>query len=201
MNYDIEKELKEIQIQYDKVLKERNELEKENKLLKKDLEVLEILKKHSTKLDEEDNKVIETALKEYELMKQTKIITFDKEISNDDLEKLTHQRMFVAKSKQCEIKPLPNEEANGKLHKILEIEEELGIDLVTLFSALKNGVYYFAKQNQLMFDYVSLISNYIDVGPHDKLSYSFITFYDRQTLSFEDYGKTFSLTREELEDE
>ena len=45
MNNDIEKELKELQIQYDKVLKERNELEKENKLLKKDLEVLEMLKK------------------------------------------------------------------------------------------------------------------------------------------------------------
>ena len=37
MNNDIEKELKELQIQYDKVLKERNELKKENKLLKKDL--------------------------------------------------------------------------------------------------------------------------------------------------------------------
>ena len=47
MNNDIEKELKELQIQYDKLLKERNELEKENKLLKKDLEVLEIIKKWS----------------------------------------------------------------------------------------------------------------------------------------------------------
>ena len=37
MNNDIEKELKELQIQYDKVLKDRNELNKENKLLKKDL--------------------------------------------------------------------------------------------------------------------------------------------------------------------
>ena len=47
MNNAIEKELKELQIQYDKVLKERNELEKENKLLKKDLEILEIIKKWS----------------------------------------------------------------------------------------------------------------------------------------------------------
>ena len=47
MNNDIEKELKELQIQYDKVLKERNELEIENKLLKKDLEILEIIKKWS----------------------------------------------------------------------------------------------------------------------------------------------------------
>ena len=37
MNNDIEKELKELQIQYDKVLKDRNELKKENKLLSKDL--------------------------------------------------------------------------------------------------------------------------------------------------------------------
>ena len=47
MNNDLEKELKELQIQYDKVLKERNELKKENKLLKKDLEILEIKKKWS----------------------------------------------------------------------------------------------------------------------------------------------------------
>lgn len=45
MNNDIEKELKELQIQYDKVLKERNELKKENKLLKKELEVLNIIKR------------------------------------------------------------------------------------------------------------------------------------------------------------
>ena len=56
MNNDIEKELKELQIQYDKVLKERNELEKENKLLKKDLEVLEILK-NSLELEEEDDDI------------------------------------------------------------------------------------------------------------------------------------------------
>ena len=53
MNNDIEKELKEVQIQYDKVLKNRNELKKENKLLKKDLEILEILK-HSLELKEYD---------------------------------------------------------------------------------------------------------------------------------------------------
>lgn len=150
---------------------------------------------------EEDNEVIETALKEYELMKQTKIITVDKEISNDVLEKLTHQRMFVANSKQCEIKPLSNEKSNEKLHKILEIEEELEIDLSVLFSALKNGVYYFDYENQLIHDYVWLINNYITAGASKKLSCSFETFYDRQILSFEDYGKTFALTRKELENE
>lgn len=56
MNNDIEKELKELQIQYDKVLKDRNELKKENKLLKKNLEILEILK-NSLELEEEDDDI------------------------------------------------------------------------------------------------------------------------------------------------
>ena len=60
MNNDIEKELKELQIQYDKVLKERNELKKENKLLKKDLDILECFKK----IDKKELKYfIETQIK------------------------------------------------------------------------------------------------------------------------------------------
>ena len=56
MDNGIEKELKELQIQYDKVQKERNELEKENRLLKKDVEILEILK-NSLELEEEDDDI------------------------------------------------------------------------------------------------------------------------------------------------
>ena len=60
MNNDIEKELKELQIQYDKVLKDRNKLKKENELLKKDLEVLECFKK----IDKKELKdFIETQIK------------------------------------------------------------------------------------------------------------------------------------------
>lgn len=103
----------------------------------------------------------------------------------------------------------PNEIDNSiyKKLKILEdIEEELGIDLSVLFSALKIGVYYFDYENQLIHDYVWLINNYITAGASEKLSCSFETFYDRQILSFEDYGKTWSLdkkdlTKKELENE
>lgn len=63
---------------------------------------------------------IENALKDYELMKQTKIIVADKEISNDDLEKLKNTRMFVGNLEQCEIKPLFDEKTQMKL-KALEI--------------------------------------------------------------------------------
>lgn len=80
-----------------------------------------------------------------------------------------------------------------------KIEKELGIELVVLFKALKYGVYYFAYDGQLIHDYVNLIDNYIDVGPHDKLSYSFMTILEKRILLFEGYGKTWALTKEELE--
>ena len=88
-----------------------------------------------------------------------------------------------------------------RLEEYRKIEDELRIDLSVLFSALKNGVYYFDYENQLIHDYVWLINNYISAGASKKLSCSFETFYDRQILSFEDYGKTWALTRKELEDE
>ena len=79
------------------------------------------------------------------------------------------------------------------------IEEELGIELVVLFKALKYGVYYFAYDGQLIHDYVSLTNNYIDVGAHDKLYYSFTTLLEKRILLFEGYGKTWALTKEEME--
>ena len=79
-----------------------------------------------------------------------------------------------------------------------KIEEELGIELTVLFSALKYGIYYIENNCQRVYDNVSLISNYIGTGPHNKLSYSFITFSKRQTLLFEEYGKTWFLVKKDL---
>ena len=79
------------------------------------------------------------------------------------------------------------------------IEEELGIELITLFEALKNGVYYFTSDGQLIHDYVWLVNNYIGVGTPDKLSFSFKTISDGQTLLFENYGKTWSVYKQTLE--
>lgn len=85
-----------------------------------------------------------------------------------------------------------------KLKSLENIEEELGIELTVLFSALKNGVYYFAYDNQLIHDYVYLISNYMDIGVHEKLSFSFKTFLESRTLLFADYGKTWALDINDL---
>ena len=72
--------------------------------------------------------VIETALKDYELIKQAKIIVADKDVSDEDLEKLINQRMFVGSLEQCEIKPLFDEETQKKL-KAFEIIKEKRVDV------------------------------------------------------------------------
>lgn len=95
-------------------------------------------------------------------------------------------------------KIITQEEANEKLHKILNIEEEIGIDLTVVFSALKNGVWYFDEQGQLLHDYVWLVNNYVGTGVPDKLSFSFKTFLSGKILLFAGYGKEWALTEERL---
>lgn len=88
-----------------------------------------------------------------------------------------------------------------KLQDLENIEEEICIDLTVLFKALKNGVYYFDEQGQLIHDYVWLVDNYVAVGTPDKLSLSFKTSHSGQILLFEDYGKTWALYKQELPEE
>ena len=95
-------------------------------------------------------------------------------------------------------KIITQEEANEKLHKILNIEEEIGLDLTIIFSALKNGVWYFDEQGQLLHDYVWLVNNYVGTGVPDKLSFSFKTFLSGKILLFAGYGKEWALTEERL---
>lgn len=85
-----------------------------------------------------------------------------------------------------------------RLEQYKSIEKELGIDLITLFKALKNGVYYFDEQGQLIHDYVWLVNNYIGAGVPNKLSFSFKTFLSGKILLFAGYGKEWALTEERL---
>lgn len=101
--------------------------------MSKELKSLERIENYQVVIDIEKDKTatikellpsscetLETALKDYELLKQTKIIVADKKISDEDLEKLKNQRMFVGGLEQCEIKPL-FDEITQKKHKALEI--------------------------------------------------------------------------------
>lgn len=91
----------------------------------------------------------------------------------------------------------------NKLGQLEDIEEELGIDLTTLFKALKNGIYVkeehlpkipirFIAPNELVFD-TDYLYQLKFCRAYTKLKETCYPFY------FKDYGKTWALTREELE--
>ena len=93
----------------------------------------------------------------------------------------------------------------NKLGQLEDIEEKLGIDLITLFKALNNGVYVRLEEKNDI-DFIEQVSmdnimeypcfyycneNTINLGGLIRPSYT--------DLYFKDYGKTWALTREELE--
>ena len=81
-----------------------------------------------------------------------------------------------------------------KLSKIEDIEEELGIDLITLFKALKQGGVYVKYDNKV--DWVLMMKNFEILGDGNE-----ITLLSQIKLNPKDYGKTWALTKEELENE
>ena len=82
-----------------------------------------------------------------------------------------------------------------KLELLEDIEEGLGIDLITLFKALKQK-FVFHKENVK----IELI------GVHIKSNELYLFGFAKDTvqavyLSLKDYGKTWALTKEELEND
>lgn len=99
-----------------------------------------------------DYKIIETALKDYELIKQPKIIVVDKKISDDDLEKLINQGIIVGNLEQSKIEPLFDNETQNKL-KALEVIKNKQVNVRYLFQCKSlrdyNFVYKGTKQSNL----------------------------------------------------
>ena len=98
-----------------------------------------------------------------------------------------------------------------KLGQLEDIEEENGFDLITLFKALKDGFYI--KYNDKIvhiFPYKHITINFwyktinVFIPPKFFIDCKKGTDYLSETIDeeywFKDYGKTWALTREELED-
>ena len=98
---------------------------------------------------DENIKIIATALEDYELMKQAKIIVADKKISDDDLEKLKNQSIIVGNLEQSKIEPLFDEETQKKLE-ALEIIKKKRVDVRYLFQckSLRDYNYIYKGTNQ-----------------------------------------------------
>lgn len=81
-----------------------------------------------------------------------------------------------------------------KLSQLEDIEEELGIDLITLFKALKNGVYAYDHANNI--DHMKILSTFYDTKDMECQ-----TDFDGDIFEYDfaDYGISWALTKEELE--
>lgn len=83
------------------------------------------------------------------------------------------------------------EKMYNKLQQLEDIEEELGIDLITLLKALMNGIYV-VDDGEILEETISGIERFND-------GWGFSTYYNDFELTFSEYGKYWALTREELE--
>ena len=100
----------------------------------------------------------------------------------------------------------------NKLGQLEDIEEENGLDLITLFKALKDG-FYIKYNNKIVhiFPNKHITINFwhktinVFIPPKFFIDCKKGTDYLSETIDeeywFKDYGKTFALTREELENE
>ena len=106
---------------------------------------------------------------------------------------------------------VPNEHHNSikpciiKLGQLEDVEEELGIDLITLFKAMKTEVplYYIDEDNNIIefkcfCDEYSYHYKEIDLK-HEAIGVYTDVCHLEKHLYFKDYGKTWALTKEELE--
>lgn len=91
--------------------------------------------------------------------------------------------------------------ALSKLGELEDIEEELGIDLVTFHKALKNGAYYkVTDKSSINFGKI-FFDRYILWGWNQNPDGTYFAIMQSQLQLFnlKDYGKTWALTKEELE--
>ncbi len=96
-----------------------------------------------------------------------------------------------------------------KLGQLEDIEDEIGVDLITLFKALKYGfygtIYGVSKENAKAKNWKPTFYELknIDIKKYDgKLAFIYylgdLSYSDFFVYKFDDYGKTWALTEEEL---
>lgn len=92
----------------------------------------------------------------------------------------------------------------NKLGQLEDIEEELGIDIITLAKALKEGLWIdHYKNGDLYHMQMPLIHSDYDSRREKSPIRVYLTYQKNgewHNVEFKDYGKTWALTKEELEE-
>ena len=111
--------------------------------------------------------------------------------------RLTHKHKYKVDNKRFVFDMKDYRKACQKLGQLENIEEKLGIDLITLFKALKNGIYWKGKS---CFNTTGV---FFEESPclnvHNNCLINITFRKNEDYVYFKDYGKTWALTREELE--
>ena len=118
-------------------------------------------------------------------------IKIDKECEYD----LTSYNNGITILKGDPIEIMSLDKATEKLHKILEIEDKLGIDLITLFKAYSNGFYVKGEKEKQHIDFQNHLN--ANAFKHKEMFYGHEYCY--QYVKLYDYGKEWALTKQELE--
>lgn len=84
-----------------------------------------------------------------------------------------------------------------KLGELEDVEEELGINLITLFKALKNGICFKTKNGQIIRENVHIYD--FSLTNNHKINWCFITEFSKEIIYFKDYKIIWSLSKKELE--
>lgn len=92
-------------------------------------------------------------------------------------------------------KPEQDYQIIQKLGKYEDIDEKLGLPYPIFFKAFFNGVNYLDDSGQIIRTMVNIYDLYLT----ERKEIAFITNFGDKILLFKDYGKTWALTREELE--
>lgn len=128
--------------------------------------------------------IIESALKDCTIQ-NTILKEHEKELIAEQ-----HRLFDLAKEQENELQKIKEQYKN--------IEEELGIDLITLFKALKNGVYW--KGSGIFSP--KKIGIYFEEKPEldieNKMLRHILYQHNIDNVKLKDYGKTWALTEEEL---
>lgn len=119
--------------------------------------------------------------------------------------KLTSSNDGIAILKCDPVEIMNLDKATEKLHEILEIEDELGIELITLFKASEYG-FYMINEGQIKFVkqgyQFNLRGRYIHLNSgYKKLDFKLEDKPFSDILLFKDYGATWSIYRETLEND
>lgn len=109
-----------------------------------------------------------------------------------EVEQAKPNKDYITTDYFCPIRDVSYDDCLNKLGPLEDNEDELGIGLATLIKAGKDGIWY--KSNGTFY------FDHFDISLVNKCFRKYIDYFrDYMSFAFKDYGKTWALTKDELE--